>query len=183
MLRSPLAVSFTTRLRVTEGTVRARFPSAPLFPMRQAFSLCETVIALGIVAFGLVSLLGLMPVGLSTFRSAMDASISSAIVQQVVSDLQQSDAESVQGTVLYFDDQAGQKDSASGALYFVNVVSPGGTPTSIPGGETSHLAKVLVEIVKNPQGLPLERDGEGRVVKKPELTIWCHPVFLSTANG
>jgi uncharacterized protein (TIGR02598 family) len=160
-----------------------RAENGPLFSRRTSagFSLVETVLAIGIVAFGLVSLLGLMPVGLSTLRSAMDASISSEIVQHVVSDLRQTETANTQ--YLYFDAQAGRLDDEQGALYFVNVVMPPGNRTEVPGGETASLRKVLVEIVKNPRGLALQRDAAGRVVKNPETTIWSHPIFLSTVNG
>jgi uncharacterized protein (TIGR02598 family) len=162
--------------RVQTGTRRVRSEAA-------GFSLVETVLAIGIVAFGLVSLLGLMPVGLSTFRSAMDASISSEIVQHVVSDLRQTDGATGETRYLYFDAQAERLNDAQGALYFVNVVPPPGNRTEVPGGETASLRKVLVEIVKNPRGLALQRDAAGRVVKNPETTIWSHPIFLSTVNG
>lgn len=49
------------------------------------------VLALGIVAFAFVGLLGMLPVGLSTFRQAIDTTVSAQIVQRIVSDAEQSD--------------------------------------------------------------------------------------------
>ena len=57
----------------------------------QAFSLIETALALGIVAFAFVGLMGLLPAGLGTFRTAIDTTVSAQIVQRIVSDAEQSD--------------------------------------------------------------------------------------------
>lgn len=50
------------------------------------FSLVEVVIAMGIIAFALVALLGLMPVGLSTLRNAFDLTAEGMIVQKISSE-------------------------------------------------------------------------------------------------
>jgi uncharacterized protein (TIGR02598 family) len=60
-----------------------------------AFSLIEVVLAIGVVAFAFVALLGVLPVGLSTFRKAMDTSLGAEIGQRVINDLQESDFDSV----------------------------------------------------------------------------------------
>ena len=51
----------------------------------------ETAIALGIVAFALVALLGMLPAGLSTFRQSIDTTVCAQIIQRIVSDAEQSD--------------------------------------------------------------------------------------------
>lgn len=48
---------------------------------RSGFTLIEVTISLGIVAFAMVSLVGLLPAGLSNFRTAMSQTIESQIVQ------------------------------------------------------------------------------------------------------
>ncbi|GAT33591.1 Verru_Chthon cassette protein B [Terrimicrobium sacchariphilum] len=48
---------------------------------RSGFTLIEVTISLGIVAFAMVSLVGLLPAGLSNFRMAMSQTIESQIVQ------------------------------------------------------------------------------------------------------
>lgn len=50
---------------------------------RHAFSLVEVVLAIGVVSFGLLAVLGLMPVGLTTMRQAMDNSIETQIAKQI----------------------------------------------------------------------------------------------------
>jgi type II secretory pathway pseudopilin PulG len=57
----------------------------------KGFSLIESTLAIGVVAFSFVAILGLLPAGLTTFRKAMDASVGAEIGQRVLNDLQQSD--------------------------------------------------------------------------------------------
>ncbi len=53
---------------------------------KQGFSLVEVTIALGVTAFALVALFGMLPTGLNLFRSSMDTSIKSQIVQELNSE-------------------------------------------------------------------------------------------------
>jgi type II secretory pathway pseudopilin PulG len=62
------------------------------FPARQsAFSLVEVVLAVGVVAFAFVAILGLIPAGLTQFRQATDTSVGAQIAQRVIEDAEQSD--------------------------------------------------------------------------------------------
>jgi uncharacterized protein (TIGR02598 family) len=56
-----------------------------------AFSLIEVTLAIGIVAFAFMSILGLLPIGMNTFRQAMNTSICSQIGEQVMNDVQETD--------------------------------------------------------------------------------------------
>lgn len=49
----------------------------------QAFSLVEVTLALGILSFAFVALFGLIPIGLVTFATAIDATVETQIVQRV----------------------------------------------------------------------------------------------------
>jgi uncharacterized protein (TIGR02598 family) len=51
----------------------------------------ETALALGIVSFALVALVALLPIGLTSFRSAIDTSVATQIFQRVTVDAEQSD--------------------------------------------------------------------------------------------
>jgi len=53
----------------------------------KAFTLVETVLAMGIVAFAMVGILGLIPVGLTSFREAVSIAAESQIVQSISNDL------------------------------------------------------------------------------------------------
>ncbi|WP_255360055.1 Verru_Chthon cassette protein B [Verrucomicrobium sp. GAS474] len=55
-------------------------------PRRRAFSLVELLVALGIVCFALVPLLGLVPVGLASFRHAMNLNAQALIFQALSSE-------------------------------------------------------------------------------------------------
>lgn len=63
-----------------------------------AFSLVETALAIGVIAFAFVGLLALLPAGLSNFRSAVDTSVGAQIFQRVVSDAEQADFDLLTGT-------------------------------------------------------------------------------------
>ena len=122
----------------------------------KAFSLIEVVIAIGIVSFAFVTLLGLLPIGLTAFRQAMDTTVCSQIVQRVVNDAQQTDYTTLttSGTTqLYFDDQANEVTAANAnnSLYTVQVTVSGTTtlPNSA-GVQSTNLATVSVQIANNP---------------------------------
>lgn len=121
---------------------------------RVAFSLVETVLALGLVAFAFVGLLGMLPAGLQTFRKAVDTTVGAQIAQRVVGDAQQTDFDVLVPSsttadfyvlpVRYFDDQGNEivvsgggpltADQALRALYHVRVrgSKPDGDFTSLP---------------------------------------------------
>lgn len=151
-------------------------PRRPLIHSSSAFSLVEVTLALGIVAFSLLTLVGLIPMGLTTFHKAVNASISSQIVQQVVTDMQQTDFSQLTQSIpiRYFDDQGNELGTANnpppaGTIinYDVNVVVT--TPTG-----TSNLACLQIEIVTNPGQQTLNRDSTGSVQQDP-----AHGIFVS----
>jgi uncharacterized protein (TIGR02598 family) len=150
-----------------------------------AFSLVETTLAIGVVAFALVAMLGLMPVGLTSFRQAMDASTSSRIIQRVSADLRQGSSVQPQQPILYFDEQGDEMTSASSdgkkALYHVNtLIQPA---TSLPGGASSSLTTVTVEIVKNPKSGAVPRDPATLAfLEQPGMPVWRYPVYIATQS-
>src|SRR3954470_20054707 len=60
----------------------------PRHPER-AFSLIEVVLAVGVVAFAFVAVLGLIPAGMGQFRQAIDTSVCAQIAQRVINDAQE----------------------------------------------------------------------------------------------
>lgn len=67
-----------------------RDTSRPRFPRRArktAFTLVETTIAIGIVAFAMLPILGLVPMGLGTFRDAITHTAEAQIVQGVSNEI------------------------------------------------------------------------------------------------
>ena len=146
----------------------------------RAFSLVEIALALGIMAFALVAVFGLMPLGMTTFKKAMDLSVGSQIAQRVIGDAQQSDFDKLitpagasapataafVNPVRYFDDQ-GQEglSTQSGMIYMVNTrvvpstyVPSTGNPTTT-GVQNVHIATVSVQVANNPGRTALTPDG------------------------
>jgi uncharacterized protein (TIGR02598 family) len=154
---------------------------------RAAFSLVEVTMALGIMAFALVSIIGLVPSGLSTFRKTINVSVGSQIVQQVVTDIRQSDFDklSAQPEWRYFDDQGQEYSTAESELgrdpviYHVNVVLD--PQVALPGGNSSNLARAIIEIVNNPGNQQLERDANGSVLENRNKGLYVsrYSVFVT----
>ncbi|HSI84412.1 MAG: Verru_Chthon cassette protein B [Candidatus Methylacidiphilales bacterium] len=148
-----------------------------------AFTLVETTLALGILSFSLLTTVALIPIGMNTFRESMDRSVSSYIVQQVTADVRQSTLAATNSPIRRFDDQGNelQADGApaneAGYVYYVNVVPQ--AQSTVPGGQSSKLTTVTVEVVKNPSLQTLQIDGEGLVVKAPGLNITRFPFFVA----
>jgi len=94
--------------------VKTRLPSA--------FSLVELTFALGVAAFCLIAVFGLMPVGIQTNRNATSQSAATNIIASVIADMRATTSSiSPQygitfgtATTLYFD-AAGQFTTALGA--------------------------------------------------------------------
>ncbi len=63
----------------------------PLARFVQAFSLIEICIALGIVAFAFVALLGLLPVGLGNYTQAINTQTAAEIYQRIAAELQETE--------------------------------------------------------------------------------------------
>lgn len=125
------------------------------------FSLVEVALAVGIAAFAVVSLLWLLPSGLTMFRGAMESSVGARISQQVFHDVQISEFGSLQSCYRYFDDQ-GREIFPSGTipsccLYVarVTLATNGGgmNPVSVLGNVSQNLARVTVDIAENRGGV------------------------------
>ena len=150
-------------------------PKARLSPKHAGFSLVEVTLAIGIVAFAFMALFGLVPTGLNVFRSAIDTSIGTQIVQEVTQNAQQTDYQTLLTTPVtysYYDEQGNQlSDVATGvpittpscsdtrSIYSVKVTAT--SPTSVPSasgsgsgnavlGKTANIATLAIQIAKNP---------------------------------
>jgi uncharacterized protein (TIGR02598 family) len=62
-------------------------PKRSFLRIRRGFTLVEVTISLGIVAFAMVSLVGMLPAGLSNFRGAMSQTVEAQIVQALSEDI------------------------------------------------------------------------------------------------
>jgi uncharacterized protein (TIGR02598 family) len=127
----------------------ARLPSVGILRKCAAFSLVEVTLALGIIAFAFVAIVGLIPVGLSTARDAMETSVRSQIVQRVVSDVKQTDLQDIDGGDLSFDDQANPVSVGNAdKIYDVRVALANVVLPSAPAN--ADLQRVTITVVNNP---------------------------------
>jgi uncharacterized protein (TIGR02598 family) len=100
-----------------------------------AFTLIETVLAIGIVSFAFVALMGLLPCGLQVFRKAMDTTLEGQMVQHLAGKLSQTpyaDLSDMQGQNFWFDEAGGPVDEQSADGIYTASVSLNSQP-ALPG--------------------------------------------------
>lgn len=73
----------------------APLPPSPGIDQQRGFSLIEVAIAVSVLAVCLVALIGLLPAGLSNFRTAMDTTTTSQIAQRILHDMGQAEFDEV----------------------------------------------------------------------------------------
>ena len=124
---------------------------------RSGFSLIEVTIAIGIVGFAVLALLGTLGVGSRTLGSAVSYSMQAQITQNVIGSLKLSDFTMLtnnspngwNGANLYFDERGVSTTNASLAIYTATVNIT--TPITISAGASgnTNLALASLSIVKN----------------------------------
>jgi uncharacterized protein (TIGR02598 family) len=137
---------------------------------RAGFSLIECALALGVVSFAFVALVGLIPVGLNNFNNAIDSTIGAQIAQGVMTEVRQAkfsrladfnrnpDSDPLKPSADYFYDEEGTttptttKDnyvySAAVQIFYTDKVDIGVVPALANGKpDTANLAVIRV-IVK-----------------------------------
>lgn len=125
------------------------------------FTLVEVTIALGIAAFGIVSVLGLLPQGLDQVRKASDLGAEARIYQQITQNIAQVEWEEGSGEAAaaaetntrryHFDHMAQQivgQGSSPRVAYVADLrVEPAGVV--LPGGEAdSNLRRIFIRLLK-----------------------------------
>lgn len=142
-------------------------PSRNSFGCPSAFTLVEVTLAIGIIGFAFVAVLGLLPAGLTAFRKAMDVSVSSQIVQRIVTEAQQTDfnklISSTDAVQVYpsrfFDEEGNEVDQATSVyeaklIVHKDPVVPGASP------EQKNLVRLIIDVASNPGHQPIARDEE-----------------------
>ena len=137
-----------------------RFSSPSKFPTRSrsgsaAFSLVEVTLAIGIVAFAFVSVFGLLPSGLHVFRSAIDVSVQTQIVQRLVADAQQTDFDTLKNKPVethYFDDQGNDLGTVAteASIYTVLVTVVPTTQLPADAPPSDNLVTLQIKIARDP---------------------------------
>ncbi len=142
---------------------------------REAFSLIEVTLAIGVMAFALLAIFGLIPVGLGSFRTAKDISITSQIEEKIFSEVKSMTFDNLTNTTRYapaaagsvyqfperfFTEDGTETSSAdSTTIYHVNIrVVPVTTPLEKSGGTTLtnvDLASVTIQVAYDPSNQKL----------------------------
>ena len=122
----------------------------------------EVLLALGIVSFAFMALCGMLPVGLKTYRDAMDATCRANIVRVVSAELAQAPYTTINATLTnsdkdrFFSDQGLEVPLEADARFrvkYVTVLSE----TSLFGATNSSLKPVTIEISAVQGGSSLSR--------------------------
>jgi len=115
-----------------------------------AFSLVEVVLALGLVSFAVLAIMGLLPTGLSTLRQAMSQTVEAQIVRTIGAEAVVAPFTNL-ASVTYFDDE-GLPTAGDNAFYTVDVTTtnsifPGSTSAGVL---TNSLIALNIQIVARP---------------------------------
>ena len=108
---------------------------APGIQTRSAFSLIEVTIALGIVAFALVPIIGLVSTGMKSLRDSMDETVRAEIVRKVSGEALRVPyaklLDEFQNKTFYFDDEGIQQPSSNVSTIFVATTAVADPPSLI----------------------------------------------------
>lgn len=124
---------------------------------QQGFSLVEVTLALAIAAFGITTIMGLLPHGVSNLRTAGEITAASRISQHILGTLDQSQVTGAQQKQrYYFDAYAVPVDPAGRSRDDIAFVAEVGTPASdvlLPGSSDindTFLRRVTVKMKQTP---------------------------------
>jgi uncharacterized protein (TIGR02598 family) len=130
----------------------------------RGFTLVEVCLSLGIMAFSVTAMLGLLPLGVDTLRKNIDSSQAKNLSQQVVLEARQmafSTLSTMGAYKRYFNSQGDSVNAGSAQMvYTCNVSVNGNGVTKLPGGDTQQrtLVTLTVEIRKTPGGVDLPQN-------------------------
>ncbi len=127
-------------------------PSKPhLFPRLcnrckalKGFSLIEVTLALGVTAVALVTLLGMVPVGLNTFRTSIETTVRTDITRRIIADLQQTPFASISNSTkdyFFTDEGIPTTNRTADSIFKVNYTASSGV--SFPGNSTTAALKKI----------------------------------------
>lgn len=141
---------------------------------RRGFSLVEIIVAIGIAASTVTLMIGLLPAGLSTFRQAMNVTVTSQIGQRLLYEAAQTDysvliAAPATKPWRYFDDEGRELPNATNAIFhaLVRVQPTTMIPTAMGGTAQPNLATVLVQVALNPENRDIALTGAAADASDP----------------
>jgi uncharacterized protein (TIGR02598 family) len=124
------------------------------------FSLIEVTIAMGVMAFAAIAILGIIPNGLTAATRSSQTTIAARLASEVQSEIQQVGLASFSTNETYFDGDGKILANASGAVYYVYRSVQ---DCSLPGASAGSFKRVIVQVVKNPAGqtFPVDANNTG----------------------
>ena len=103
----------------------------------RGFSLIEVTIALGIVAFAMVPIIGLVSTGMKSLRDSMDETVRGEIVRKVSGEALRIPytrlLEEFQNKTFYFNDEGIQQTSSNASTIFVATTALAAPPSLLHG--------------------------------------------------
>ena len=165
--------------------------------LEKGFTLVETVLALGIVATVMVTLMALLPTGMDIMKEAGTNTVGARIANQLVSEIQLSDYEKIQqwnGKEYYFDDMGTQlikndEESKFRRIYTARIEVDEKNP-ELPGKkENKYLRRVVVKVAgyiggAEPDFTDPPTDGDQtKKIKKDYRSYWTYIVDTKKTRG
>jgi len=116
---------------------------------RTAFSLIEVTIALGIFAFAMVPVIGLVSTGMTTLRDSMDVTVQIDLVRKTAGEAMRIPFTNLSAAfdnkLFYFDDEGVQQTSSNAQTIFVARAAVTAPPSLLTSdGSIAQLLKVTV---------------------------------------
>lgn len=133
----------------------SKIPSSGRRKRLGGFSLVEVTIATGILTFSVVSVLGILPVGLSSLRQSMDQTVESQILRSIGAQLVTTNFDEINspsGFSFNFDEEGQAVESAQDAYYVarVSTSAPIYPESDLSTSLASSLTTLRVELTAQP---------------------------------
>jgi len=148
-----------------------------------AFSLVEVTFAIAIIAFALVPMFGLLPMGLNAFHKSIGTSVGAQIAQRVIGEAQATDFATLSamvGTNLAarnFDDEGNEVTALSSGKWVYSVRTKVEAPPSGIGSlACTGLLNVFVQVVADPA---MKAVATGTVAASPGVSIQTYTGIVS----
>ena len=121
------------------------------------FSLVEVVIAIGTLSFAMVPLVGMLPIGLNTFRDSINRSVSTQIAQRIMNEAQQTGFKNLTSLQVnrYFTDEGDETTETSPNRIYVartDIITQVAVPGTVTTFSNASLAEVRVRVANSPVG-------------------------------
>jgi uncharacterized protein (TIGR02598 family) len=122
----------------------------------KGFSLVEVVSSLGIISFGLMALIGLLPVGMQASRDSRETTAEAQITQYVSNCVRQSASSSlsdwIEPHVFYFDRQGLCVEEGSADVFYRVTLTQAGASGSVVGADSSlSTLQIHLHAINEPQ--------------------------------